>query len=130
MWPNPQETADLVTFTEESLDGKLHFLCTVYWRSLSRIISENLGSSGGKHLWCSSVLVKPLSLWFTINLLINFKLMVLWNSLMILWNLTWDFGWFLLNFNCTHFNHAYKKEKMAKHLSLKKKPSFIISVTN
>ena len=130
MWPNPQETADLVTFTEEILDGKLHFLCTVYWRSLSRIISENLGSSGGKHLWWSSVLVKPLSLWFTINLLINFKLMVLWNSLMILWNLTWDFGWFLLNFNCTHFNHAYKKEKMAKHLSLKKKPSFIISVTN
>ena len=23
MWPNPQETADLVTFTEEILDGKL-----------------------------------------------------------------------------------------------------------
>ena len=28
MWPNPQETADLVTFTEEILDGKLHFLCS------------------------------------------------------------------------------------------------------
>ena len=27
MWPNPQETADLVTFTEEILNGKLHFLC-------------------------------------------------------------------------------------------------------
>ena len=26
MWPNPQETADLVTFTEEFLNGKLHFL--------------------------------------------------------------------------------------------------------
>ena len=25
MWPNPQETADLVTFTEEILDGKRHF---------------------------------------------------------------------------------------------------------
>ena len=25
---NPQETADLVTFTEEILDGKLHFLCS------------------------------------------------------------------------------------------------------
>ena len=25
MWPNPQETADLVTFTEEVLNGKLHF---------------------------------------------------------------------------------------------------------
>ena len=27
MGPNPQETADLVTFTEEILNGKLHFLC-------------------------------------------------------------------------------------------------------
>ena len=26
MWPNPQETVDLVTFTEEILNGKLHFL--------------------------------------------------------------------------------------------------------
>ena len=29
MLPNPQETADLVTFTEEILNGKLHFLCSV-----------------------------------------------------------------------------------------------------
>ena len=29
MWPNPQETADLVTFTEEVLNGKLHFLYSV-----------------------------------------------------------------------------------------------------
>ena len=29
MWPNRQETADLVTFTEEILNGKLHFLCSV-----------------------------------------------------------------------------------------------------
>ena len=28
-WPNPLETADLVTFTEEILNGKLHFLCSV-----------------------------------------------------------------------------------------------------
>ena len=27
MCPNPQETSDSVTFTEEILDGKLHFLC-------------------------------------------------------------------------------------------------------
>ena len=25
MWPNTQETADLVTFTEENLNEKLHF---------------------------------------------------------------------------------------------------------
>ena len=28
MWPNPQFPPDLVTFTEEILDGKLHFLYT------------------------------------------------------------------------------------------------------
>ena len=28
MWPNPHETADLDTFTEEILFGKLHFLCS------------------------------------------------------------------------------------------------------
>ena len=27
MWPNPQEAADLVTFTEEILHRKVHFLC-------------------------------------------------------------------------------------------------------
>ena len=27
MWPNQQKTGDLVTFTEEILDGKLQFLC-------------------------------------------------------------------------------------------------------
>ena len=26
MWPNPKESADLVTFTEEIVNGKLHFL--------------------------------------------------------------------------------------------------------
>ena len=29
MWPNQQETADLVTFTAEIFNGKLHFLCSV-----------------------------------------------------------------------------------------------------
>ena len=40
MWPNAQETADLVIFTEEILNGKLHFLCSavtvilkVMWRA-------------------------------------------------------------------------------------------------
>ena len=28
MWPNPQETADLVTFTEEIRNGKIYFLCS------------------------------------------------------------------------------------------------------
>ena len=29
MWPNPQFPADLVTFTEEIMNGKLHLLCSV-----------------------------------------------------------------------------------------------------
>ena len=28
MRPDPQETANLVTFTEEIVNGKLHFLCS------------------------------------------------------------------------------------------------------
>ena len=28
MWPNPQKTADVVTFTEEILNGNFHFLCS------------------------------------------------------------------------------------------------------
>ena len=30
MWRNPQETADLVSFTEEILNGKHHFLCIMW----------------------------------------------------------------------------------------------------
>ena len=29
MWPNPQETTDLVTFTEEVLNGKLNFCAVI-----------------------------------------------------------------------------------------------------
>ena len=29
MWPNPQFPADLVLFTEEILNEKLHFLCSI-----------------------------------------------------------------------------------------------------
>ena len=29
MWPNPQTPADMVTFTEEILNEKLHFLCSL-----------------------------------------------------------------------------------------------------
>ena len=42
MWPTPQEIADLVTFTEEILNGKLHFLCSACF-FLSAEISESFG---------------------------------------------------------------------------------------
>ena len=40
MGPNQQETADLVTFTEEILNGKLHFLCSVRCRIKTRTLSK------------------------------------------------------------------------------------------
>ena len=44
MWPNPQETADLVTCTEEILNGKLHFLCSV-----------NINNLACKTIFCNNV---------------------------------------------------------------------------
>ena len=37
MWPNPQETADLVTFTGEILSGKLYFLCSASIVTMRRV---------------------------------------------------------------------------------------------
>ena len=31
MWPNPHFPADFVTFIEEIVNGKLHFLCSKGW---------------------------------------------------------------------------------------------------
>ena len=47
MWPNQQETADLVTFTKEILNGKPHFLCSVSYKtpySVGKNLSEVLKS--------------------------------------------------------------------------------------
>ena len=43
--PYSKKTADLVTFTEEILNGKLHFLCCLFSRP-RRINPENLWFSG------------------------------------------------------------------------------------
>ena len=37
MRPDPQETADLVTFTEEILNGKLHFFCSRRFNTSLRV---------------------------------------------------------------------------------------------
>ena len=42
MWPNPQEAADLVTFTDEILNGKLHFVCSVCYVGRSKIMTVML----------------------------------------------------------------------------------------
>ena len=38
MWPNLQETADLVTFINESQSEKLHFLCSVKTGGIESLI--------------------------------------------------------------------------------------------
>ena len=53
MWPNPQETEDLVTFTEEILNGKLHFLRSVSFdedRRYKTIIVHRLPISAYHHI--------------------------------------------------------------------------------
>ena len=53
MWPNPQETSDLVAFTEEILNGKLHFLCSGYFLSITGQACLNTHiSTGHKGLMC------------------------------------------------------------------------------
>ena len=37
MLPNPQETADLVTFTEENLNGNLYILCSIPIRNFAKL---------------------------------------------------------------------------------------------
>ena len=48
MWPNPQETANLVTFTEEILNGKLHFLYSVneYLKTANNEIDDDAKLEG------------------------------------------------------------------------------------
>ena len=50
MWPNPQETEDLVTFTEKILNGKLHFLCSeIAWFLLVYLVSINTAKHQIEH---------------------------------------------------------------------------------
>ena len=77
MWPNPQETADLVTFTKEILNVKFHFLCSVnlvFWKFIS-LPSEQLNSKNSynfyesfnlRRLQCMDIFIWIfLSFWFT-----------------------------------------------------------------
>ena len=55
MRPNPQETADLVTFTEDIVNGKLHFLCSVKKNVLDEALTE-MGCDLKREHWILSVL--------------------------------------------------------------------------
>ena len=41
MWPNPQETEEII-FTEEILNGKLHFLCSVMLLGVEDLLQAHL----------------------------------------------------------------------------------------
>ena len=47
MWPNPQETVDLVTFTEEIFNGKLQFFlqCSLGEKKAQVTFSEDIEST-------------------------------------------------------------------------------------
>ena len=48
MWPKPQDTADLITFTEEILNGKLHFLCSATLSEWINIWMEEINCDESK----------------------------------------------------------------------------------
>ena len=55
MWPNPQFPTDLVIFTEEILNEKLHFLCSEHGSGVSIIDTEQINAG-----W---VIVKQMIFW-------------------------------------------------------------------
>ena len=88
MWPNTQETADLVTFTEEILNGKLNFSCSVssntfapygfmiqedLIESISKYISvsEKKDWSCSKNYWCANWTTRKKYAWIVIASLTN-----------------------------------------------------------
>ena len=50
MWPNPQETTDLVTITEEILNEKLHFLCSDIYDGMTIVKSAASQKTWGELL--------------------------------------------------------------------------------
>ena len=67
MWPDPQATADLVTFTEDILNGKLQFLYSAW--NTSRNVFRNLPNIW----WCIKIDLKNLTLSFSLKLAVWIK---------------------------------------------------------
>ena len=73
MWPNSQFSADLVTFTEEIINGKLHFLCSVccskFGIACPRVLFRKLWKSSLfiKEPWVLYFFKEP-PIWFCLNL--------------------------------------------------------------
>ena len=50
MWPNKQETADLIIFTEEILNGKLHF-CAITFHHINQVCCYPRNKSNVRTDW-------------------------------------------------------------------------------
>ena len=50
MRPNPQVLANLATFTEETINGKLHLLCSVQSRTVKQEIYKGNAYKGNEKL--------------------------------------------------------------------------------
>ena len=61
MWPNPQETAELITFTEEIFNGKLHFLCSIKEIVLFPCVENLLRKFKNHHIKKTSLIVEGIS---------------------------------------------------------------------
>ena len=72
MWPNPQETVDLVTFTEEFVNGKLHFLCS----------ATKIKKRSETNFWCT---FSALSFCKNVSTFFDIKQNVLLNSYLDNW---------------------------------------------
>ena len=63
MWPNPQETPDLVTFTEEIRNGNFHFLFSdIHWSLCTKVLLSvskfNTSNVFKKIYWISIKLIE------------------------------------------------------------------------
>ena len=74
MLPNPQFPADLVTFTEEILNGKLHFSFSVYSTKITAIIpviktKKCLMKLNRNHLWLGKLRLRSVSIYKEIKVI-------------------------------------------------------------
>ena len=78
-----------------------------FWKTPLKITAKNLRSFQGTYLWRSSILVKALSLRFTVVFLLILKLKVLRNFIIILSALAGNFFFFFLSIPFTVVDYDY-----------------------
>ena len=67
MWPNPHFPADLVTFAEKILNGKLHFLCSIRVNN-SKFIGIQKAKFSGYHFHINTNMLRDFQVWISVLL--------------------------------------------------------------